>query len=390
MAQRLTLVLLLVLGIDIGGAIAVGQEPSAVRSASKIKPPWKPRRLLATNPIATNGKPLRSLVQIDANEHSFAIDTGASATFLSMPGKHRKTVAGRQSLETIAFHEFCFGTMKCDWIKSAYLLDLAHIARGSGTNVTGIVGMDVLARFQVHLDFDHGVMMLIDADSDEVPSGESIPISFSEAGLPYVQLKVGAHRPAMFMIDTGLISCIRVNTADFNLLSKEPAAINTGVILKSHDVYDAITFQEQICYPSISLGKHEVKNVVFADAEQNLIGLPYLCRYRVTLDFKNRKSYWEPSRRFESRDNGDRCGIVYHAQSVGNWTVTSVVPGSLAAAAGITVGDEISAVNGVAASEDADVEWLRELSFPLGDKSITLDVKRGGQALKAVLRDAPR
>ena len=274
--------------------------------------------------------------------------------------------------------------IRCGWIKSAYLVDMSRFRQVASTHFDGLIGMDALSNFIVHIDFDNGVVTLIDGKSTERPPGFEVRLGPAVKSVMPVPVSIGIRKPEYFLVDTGADAAIQAAPALFQQLKADPNISPTGVASLLTDTFGKSASLEQLSCKDTLLGIHHVDNVVVSQGEMNVVGMRYLCRYRVTFDFPRSKSYWAPSERFSCRDNGDYCGVVYSAGSDGGWFVSAVVKGSPADAAGIKVGDEIVEVDSIRASTAADAMWLRCLRFPRL-KPIRLSVKRDGAASEFVI-----
>ena len=68
----------------------------------------------------------------------------------------------------------------------------------------------------------------------------------------------------------------------------------------------------------LSVGPYCHDNLRFSGGPKNILGLGYLSRYRVTIDFPNRKLYLAKGRRFDDYDRGHTTGLhlLYKARGI--------------------------------------------------------------------------
>ena len=124
----------------------------------------------------------------------------------------------------------------------------------------------------------------------------------------------------------------------------------------------------------------------FADPNyQGNVGSGLLKRYRVTFDYGHQTMYLKPLQP-PPTDVGvfDRAGFWLN-QSPAGFKIMDLTAGGAAAASGLKVGDEITAVDGVAA-KDVDLPGLRKrLRDQPPGTPVKLDILAGGQSRQVTL-----
>jgi C-terminal processing protease CtpA/Prc len=123
--------------------------------------------------------------------------------------------------------------------------------------------------------------------------------------------------------------------------------------------------------------------VKVATSHVNALGLPYLSRYVVTLDFPGKAVYLKEGQRYGEADRDDMSGI-WLVDRGGRKVVVDVFPGSPAQEAGIRTGDAILGIDG----HNADNMSLFELRDLLKREatSIAAVISRKGRAIELTVR----
>lgn len=347
--------------------------------------PWSPEGVVARIDIPVNGEPLQVNVRLDGVDKSFIIDTGSYATVLSdsvRPGDLFDFEAGLSSRTISAFSVL---GVKCPWLKSVIVLDLTH-TQSAGIKADGILGVDVLSHFVVHFDFDNGKFLLCKPNQMLRPPGTKAPLLFDEFERPCIEASFDDRRPLQFLIDTGNLVCCCVVKDEFTGLSKHSTSLPTGVRVNSNNVVGDKSALNQIRCRSLKLVGHKLENIVIAESDANVIGLQQLCRFRLTLDFANSQSYWQPGTRYAYRDRGDYGGLVYKQNDRGDLEVLSVSKNGPAENAGLKTGDLIVVIEGREVRERTGGYWSRVFSFPRIEP-IKMFVKRDGVTFPMIIAE---
>ena len=120
---------------------------------------------------------------------------------------------------------------------------------------------------------------------------------------------------------------------------------------------------------------------------RGIIGNRLLERFLVTIDYPRRQLLLRPTRRFDKRHAYDRSGLrlVSDGPNLEYVRVQLVVDGSPAAAAGIRIGDRISAINGAPVRLTGLGGCKRRLRRKPG-RRVRLRVMRGNQPVTVSFR----
>ncbi len=126
----------------------------------------------------------------------------------------------------------------------------------------------------------------------------------------------------------------------------------------------------------------------FSDRESGQIGAEVLKRFTVTFDYPHRRVHLTPNASLNAPFVGNRAGMSVDEQQ-GRFVVVAIVPGSPAAQAGFQDGDEVVAVDGVAARQVSAVDLREKFRQAVGTR-IRFRTRREGRELpqsEIVLRD---
>jgi predicted aspartyl protease len=259
--------------------------------------------------------------------------------------------------------------------------------------VDGIIGLPILERVIVKVDYDTNRLELT------LPSAYKLPSSGTTLHFerPYVVPLVDATLdgiPGKFGVNTG---------ARLSLLLNSPFAIQNDLRVKYHPQVSGITgrglggpIRSLLARGQVfALGNLEVHDPLVrmslqasgaptASDTSGLIGADILRQFNITLDYGHQSILFQKNRDYGKRCNFDRLG-VWLGQDSASFSVIDVVPGSPADDAGIKAGDKILAIDGKPA-ESLDLTEVRERfrSDPVGRK-LRLRVQSGSAVRDIVL-----
>jgi hypothetical protein len=156
--------------------------------------------------------------------------------------------------------------------------DLGPLSDGTGARIVGLLGYDTLRHYCLQLDFAAGKMRFLDdKTADKSSWGKAFPIvdlNVNDGRPAVAQNLLGQHGPHS-LIDSG-------SNNDGWLMPKNYSQWTNNVPFKGqakkpYGLFDGTQ------YPSLSLG--------VANVESDGIGIRFLARHLVTLDFPKRKLY---------------------------------------------------------------------------------------------------
>lgn len=248
------------------------------------------------------------------------------------------------------------------------------------TDVDCCIGMDILHKFVLTIDSDRGIMQLL----RDVPpnAGDRLPIEFDEAGQPTLPVFI-AGVPVSCEIRTGTTASVCVACRLFAALEKRGALSAISPILSEADL---IASYPQGLVSQVALGPFLHQNVAVVNNLMHAVGMGYLSRYAVTLDFPGRMAYFKAGREFDRRDQTNQTGIALTARD-GAVVVERVRPNSPGGAAGILERDVIVGLGDARSRRFTAFEADQHLTS--GHDAVSLQIRRDGRQLnlRVALRD---
>jgi hypothetical protein len=226
------------------------------------------------------------------DELPFVVDTGSADTFLDKTlepqlGERRGTTTfphwgvkheagaylapqlylGNTPLSTGRF------VFTSDWLPKSH----------SGRPIMGVLGMDCLKHYCIELDFEAGKMRFLDPnDMNATGPGEAFPLTLTR-GRPFIHHSslLGGKNTSL-LIDSGFDGDGGLGAGSFrevldqrrSVAGNGVKALGSGWMFVPEEVWDGVT------YTNLTIGEGG-----------NLIGLRFLARHLVTLNFPKRTMY---------------------------------------------------------------------------------------------------
>jgi hypothetical protein len=246
----------------------------------------------------------------------------------------------------------------------------------SGHDIYGIIGMDVLQRHVVRLDFDHGKVEFLRAVGEQ--PGAPVDLQLVH-GAPMIEVGfAGCRAKQRCLIDTGLSGMCSCDLTPEILadMEKKKSACKVG---EGH----AITLNGDRPEPiyqvrQLSLGDSAaVKNAYFGTAKRNLLGLSCWHRFTVTLDFPHQVMYLKQATHQEV-DARNRSGL-HILRRAGNTIVEMVDKDSAGEVSGVQARDVLIKID-EAKADDLRLYTLRRLLSVPG-KTVTLTLRRSDEEI---------
>jgi hypothetical protein len=263
-----------------------------------------------------------------------------------------------------------------------------------GFEEQGMVGFDVFRRFVTVIDYGSKTLTFIDpARFDPQGSGTPVPFVFYNQ-LPQVDGTFEG-KPGKFDIDTGSrveLTLTKPFVDANHLIAKHPKGVTAvdgwGVGGRSIDYMTRGT--------ELTLGPVRIDQLVvglatqgkgaFSDANyQGNVGTALLKRFIVTFDYDHQIMYLK-ARPVPVPDSGafDRAGFWINTSPKG-FKIADLTAGGPAEKAGLEIGDDITAIDGAAASSISLSEARRRLRDDKPGTVVTLTVARGSEQRQASL-----
>ena len=257
-------------------------------------------------------------------------------------------------------------------------LDLQGRNWNLDTPIGGIIGMAFLRLHIVDLDFDEGTLAL----RRQLPDVKElkytrIGLAVSRNGLPLVKCEVAGRRHVA-LLDTAY------DYSGHLELSFAKRLIDAGAVGRSGAALIGGRKDSKFLHlvnSRFSMAKFEHSSLVFTVTsgtdltDSSRIGVRYLRRFNVVLDFPQHNMYLRKSKSYNFWDDSHLYGMLLTRQG-GRVLVHQVFAGSPAYALGIKKGDEVTSIDGVSTSKLSFLEATRRIG--IRDKPLQLEVLREG------------
>jgi len=337
--------------------------------------------------VGREGRHLFIPAKILGKQVRLQLDTGCTRSALDLrfqaeltPSRDRieiETPGGFSNVEGFQCPPIELGTLTVSSSGPIFCTDFSAVRQMSGQAFDGVLGMDVLSNFIVQIDFDAGkVRFLKDLPTTEW-LGSAIPIIYGDRREPLVQVRCGdaSHR---LIIDTGSNStCLEKEL--FDVLAKA-GAIDVG---GTHSVMTASgeVGSRSGLLRELAMGPFTHSDTLCDRDRLGLLGLKYLSRFHVTMDFPAKTAYFREGSRYAEADPRGVTGLRPVPTETG-FRVGVVAPGGAASLAGVLPGDEILAINGESTDSMDLFEMGRILTSKPG-RTLVMSLRRDGRELEA-------
>jgi hypothetical protein len=235
----------------------------------------------------------------DGPELPFFIDTGTNYTcfdksLASRLGQRIGVVQGRHyddvlTLDSYAAPKLFLGTTPLITGSRVLVMDLSKPSADAHRPVMGILGMDCLRHYCVQLDFAAGKLRFLDPDHvDRAQLGRALPVTF-RSGLPWMReagLVPEATTP--LLIDTGNIYDGALETELFRQKIRERSL---QVEADNPNADDPAPGKRRKASLPTAVWSGQTYSSLLIRGGVNSIGLRFLARHRVTLNFPKQTIY---------------------------------------------------------------------------------------------------
>jgi predicted aspartyl protease len=360
------------------------------------------RPLRAEEGSSPSGKPLESfavlkhgdllIVPLEVGQRKIScwVDTGSSHIFFDTPlrpllgasleSAQLRTTGVDLKISTYRAPLARLGKIELNRREPVGCMDLTGYRIGMGLDFQAVVGMAALKEHIVRIDFDHGTLDILPADAEADSSwGEPIPLRSHKSGLGYFVTMSVAGEERSFLLDTGAIRS-SISESDSTELLRKGEVRRIPLATAARDGEEVAAY---VAIPKISVGPFTHEQAVFWESRDTKLGLDYLSRFHVVLDFPNRTMYLKPAERYALPDHIDMSGLE-PGRLNGETAVRRVLKAGPAERAGLRSWDMLKQLNGRDVSSYSLFE-LREL-FASGDKKqIPITYSRDGQKRQTTL-----
>jgi predicted aspartyl protease len=330
-------------------------------------------------------------VHIQGQEYLFMVDTGSSFTIfdaslrklLRAPKKtgNAGTPANPIRIQIFESPEISVGPYKLQKGSEITSLDLGRFSMVDGRKISGILGMDFIKNHIIQIDFDKGILSFPEPGKvDYSLSGQKIDLISDTQGRPKIKGIILDNTDVDFVVDTGNISSGMLDSKIFSLLiEQKDIKVNETIIAMASGTVKS----QEIRLMHLTIENFEYKDLVFGEGNENFLGLDFLSRHIVTLDFPNKIMYLKKGTQFAKNDESGMSGLaLIHISD--KLTVYSVDSSSPAEKAGLLAGDIIVKIEGKNTA-DYTVKQLRQLLRSGEGKRITLTIERNDQLKETII-----
>ena len=273
-----------------------------------------------------------------------------------------------------------------------------------GRPMYGLFGGELIGYFVVEIDYVNRVLNFYDPAHYKPPADAVIlPVNIN-FGLPCVEATVTLPgcQPAQgtFVLDIGVRNELNLTApfVDRHGLLKGTQKLIYGVVGSGLGGL----VREYIGRGSLKLGTEAEARLEFANVTVNLskakagfesasvvaglIGDELFRRFKLTLDYNNKRFLLQPNEHFGQPFEFDMSGAFLRAEppDYRRFTVAGITEDGPAAEAGLLEGDELLAIDGQPAGTYYDLETLRHF-FRQPNRRVALQIQRGGQKLETTL-----
>jgi hypothetical protein len=356
----------------------VGAEPSIVVSQ--------------TIPMVDEGTLIRVPVRVFDRTNYFFVDTGStySAFDLRLESKlgipleeinQENALVGSLKTKLYTAPEISLGKVKLN-ISRVFCSDLSLARMITGEPCDGILGIDALKDYAVVLDFERSTLALYSKTPEDIRRrGISIPlVSFFN----HYQFEATAdgQTKLKLLVDSSSGNTVSLVPLDWEKTFK--GKTNDTVPTLSGVVGGKIAESKIARINKLTFGSESLTNLgcslLHNVTSSSSVGLPFLRRYRVAIDFPEKMLYLAPRSEPANEEEHDMSGL-HLLRISGLVTVHSVDPDSPADRAGIKAGDSIAAIDG----KDCDNVAMRDIRLRLKSKDgdvVKIKLNRQGETLQ--------
>ena len=263
------------------------------------------------------------------------------------------------------------------------------IRKASGYDIKGIVGMDFLRSCIIRIDFDHGKVAFLRSVGKHL--GTALPFNTTDDYRPLIRPEIPGYGQEPFIVDTGC-SCtggICKKTYD-ELLRRQlikPSGHSRCTTLLGGDADENVAEFRSGILAALRLANWSHCDLRFDELASSTLGLGYLSRYIVTIDFPRQVMYLKEGLALTRPDKDDLSGLAL-VRIKGETVVWGVRENSAAAIGGIKVKDVLIKMD----DEKAEALSLFALRNALccEGRTIRFTIRRGTEERLVSLRLADK
>jgi predicted aspartyl protease len=246
--------------------------------------------------------------------------------------------------------------------------------RGNRPPIAGFIGYELLTRFAARLDYDDSTLTL-KPGTDFRYKEKGVRVPFTLAGNTAVVPGAADGIEGRFVVDTGSTGALtlrRVFVEDHGLNARHPSTLRIKsigaagpfeTILMRLDRFDiAGSWIERPATRFASTGQ---QGLPFTDVDGS-IGYEILRQFVITFDYRRGELWFERSSAFGTRTGQGGAGFQAVRLEGAGFGVTTVLPNTAAAVAGLEVDDVITEVDGLSTVSMSQGEFAERMRRPVG------------------------
>lgn len=347
--------------------------------------------ILAQCDLAKNTMLVLVPVQYGGTKYRFALDTGTTGSVFDERFRgNLGAPVGKvevQSLEKEAEADLykataaLIGTLDVRRGGPVACTDLSAFSSALGQDVAGIIGMNVLGSYVVRIDMQTRCVWFLRADDKPHSDwGTAVSLAPNEHGIPTVMASICGRSPTPLAIDTGFFNTSHSGYLASSLLSQ---LVGVDKVMSrdggmSMDAFGAVTSSRSVYGVDMCLSDTPYSGVSFGeDRWKSGLGMGFLSRYVVTLDFPNHRMYLKPQPHMDALPSQYQSGLLLRRKGQ-DLVVQAVAPRSPAAKADVQAGDVLLTIND---QQTSCLQAWQASRLLMADhaKQVTLDVCRSGK-----------
>jgi hypothetical protein len=332
---------------------------------------------------------------------NFIFDIGAGLSILSKDvfdkvakqrgGAEKKQLEGAGGFEnanTLDSVDLHFGTMVLDDL-TIYSFNANSLSESIGQRIDGVIGADILKKYQVFINYNHSTLELYDLDQElSIKDARHIGFELVE-DIPVIHTTItspkGKKIKARLYFDSGAGISLILNTpfVQLHALDKEMVKLVSYKIQGMGGASSSVL----ATFPSLQIGEFSFTNVpvslsrakqgVSAAADiDGILGNDVIKHFNVLLNYQTKKMALLLNNQHESGYKKHFSGARYKIRNKEIF-IDAILSGSPAEQAGLLPQDIILTVNGKAFN---DIESFRKAVDKPGEK-LNFRINRKGQVL---------
>lgn len=358
-----------------------------------LKPDWRASEASAEQKAAFIGvKPYIDVKLNGQGPFRFLLDTGASFSVLhgtpkvkalGLPKGFELAVGGWGDEKDSVAYQTRVNSLELEGVSfsrvSFAMLDVEqslYYSRPDEVLYDGVIGHDVMKHFSWSMNWQRQRIAISRHSHSPQPEEVAIPfeVSFSklelDIGIAFNQAESVSHP---VWLDTGSRHYLKINRAYLDNRDIAPPGTQVSAVdfgLSGRAGHQRVTLP-QVSLGDIQLTKVKTNLIEEGDEEDFwVIGSALLQHFEVRVDYPSDTLFLTPLTPFVSRYN--LLGLELRKLQGGDFVVRYVFPELVAAHSGIEEGDVITQINGLAASEISQADWLA-LSATPGEYKVCLE-----------------